>query len=124
LRAALEIRRRRPDIGVLILSHFVPVRCSARPRGSGAGRRLPAQERSRHARELIAAVRRVGGAHRDRPTVAERPHNRRRGRCRSTSDRREREYSRAMAQGDSNAALAERLVLSPRTVDAHVRTIS
>ena len=41
----------------------------------------------------------------------------------TSSTEREREILALMAEGRSNAAIGERFVLSPRTVESHVRTI-
>jgi DNA-binding NarL/FixJ family response regulator len=76
-------------------------------------------------RELVAAIRRVGGGGRAiDPTVAERLLRRRAdAEPLSSLTAREREILAMIAQGDTNTAIAERLVVSPRTVESHVGSI-
>ena len=126
LRAALRIRQEMPDVGVLILSQYadsdlaVGLLSGAR---RGVGYLL--KDSVADAAELVDAARRVGeGGSVVDPAVVGRLMGRRRPRSAldDLTDR-EREVLALMAEGRSNQAIAERLFLSDRTVETHVRTI-
>jgi DNA-binding NarL/FixJ family response regulator len=126
LLAAGEIQRRHPQVGILVLSHFVPVGAALDLlAGGGAGVGYLLKERVSGARGLIDAIRHVaGGGRRIDPTVAERLMHRRAGEeplARMTE--REREILSMIARGDSNKAIADRLVVSVRTVESHVASV-
>jgi DNA-binding NarL/FixJ family response regulator len=75
--------------------------------------------------ELTDAIRRIarGGVVIDPAVVAELLSRRRpRDPLQDLSDR-ERDVLRLMAEGRSNQAIGDRLFLSPRTVEAHIRSI-
>jgi DNA-binding NarL/FixJ family response regulator len=124
--AALAIRAQRPEVGVLVLSHFVETHHAAKLLADdrrGAGYLL--KDRVSEIGEFAEAVRRVsaGGSAID-PAVVEQLVGRRR--TRSPLDEltdREREVLALMAEGRSNSAIGERLFLSPKTVETHVRSI-
>ena len=106
LRAAVELRRQRPEIGVLVLSQFYEERYAIDligDRAEGVGYLL--KERVGDVDAFIDAVDRVaaGGSALD-PEVVARMLGRRRGRrARSRRSRpREREVLAAMAEGKSN----------------------
>jgi DNA-binding NarL/FixJ family response regulator len=126
LEAARRIRAEHPRIAILVLSQYVETRYAVdliRDDPAGVGYLL--KERVMRLGDLTDAVRRVaaGGSVID-PEVVSRLLGRRRSQ--SPLDEltsREREILALMAEGRSNAAIAERLSLEVRTVEGHVRTI-
>lgn len=126
LDAALRIRNRYPEVGVLLLSNDVQLLYLDRVLRTGsAGAGYLLKERVSGIDEFIASVRSVasGGQAIDPEVVAALMAKR------STSDRlagltdREREVLSLMAQGLSNAAIAERLIVVPKTVEAAIHRI-
>jgi DNA-binding NarL/FixJ family response regulator len=126
LEAARWIRADHPTIAILILSQYVETRYAVdliRDDPAGVGYLL--KQRVMRLDDLTDAVRRVaaGGSVIDPEVVA-----RLLGRPRSHSPldeltSREREILALMAEGRTNAAIAERLTLELRTVEGHVRAI-
>jgi DNA-binding NarL/FixJ family response regulator len=126
LEAARRIRSKHPKTAILVLSQYVETRYAVdliRDDPAGVGYLL--KERVMRLGDLTDAVRRVaaGGSVIDPEVVA-----RLLGRRRSHSPLdeltpREREILALMAEGRSNAAIAERLTLELRTVEGHVRAI-
>jgi DNA-binding NarL/FixJ family response regulator len=128
LRAALEIRTAQPAIGVLVLSAFLEDRYAfdlVADSAQGVGYLL--KEKVGDLRTFTEAVRRVadGGTALD-PDVVDRLIGRRRGRPEGPFDRltaREREVLALIAQGRSNAGVAEDLVITVAAVERHVTSI-
>ena len=124
--AALTIRERHPEIGVLVLSQHVETHYAMQllgDRASGIGYLL--KDRVSDVREIVDAVTVVarGGSVID-PTVVSRLLGRRRHADPIESlSAREREVLALVAEGRSNRAIGERLFLSPKTVEAHVSSI-
>lgn len=126
LEAARAIRRAHPGIAILVLSQYVETRYAVdllRDDPSGVGYVL--KDRVTRVADLADAVRRVaaGGSVIDPEVVG-----RLLGRARSNSPLdeltpREREILGLMAEGRSNQAIADRLVLELKTVEGHVRAI-
>jgi DNA-binding NarL/FixJ family response regulator len=126
LEAALALRDRYPTLGVLLLSQHLESRhaielLDGRPRGIG----YLLKERIADPAEFVAAVRRVaaGGTAID-PEVLHlvlRRSSREDPLAELTS--REREILQLIAEGWSNPAIAERLWLTVKTVESHVRSI-
>jgi len=127
LRAARELRSRHPNLGVLVLSQYV------RPSyafelladdASGVGYLL--KDRVSDLNELSDAVNRVGegGSVLDPSVVSQLVGRRRPGNdpIDDLSDR-EREVLALMAEGRSNKAIAQRLFITERTVEKHVKSI-
>lgn len=126
IRAALEIRRRWPDIGILVLSQYVEERY-ATDLIAGDTTKLGylLKDRVADVGEFVDAVRRVGagGTALDPEVVAQLLA---RSRRRDPLDRltpREREVLSLMAEGRTNAAIASILVISDGAVEKHVRSI-
>jgi DNA-binding NarL/FixJ family response regulator len=126
LRAALEIRARHPDVGVLVLSQYVEVGLAMKllaDSAEGAGYLL--KDRISDVEEFIAAVERVaeGGSAID-PIIVSTLLTRQRGDDPLASlTRREREVLELMAEGRSNQGIADKLVLSLRAVEKYVSSI-
>jgi DNA-binding NarL/FixJ family response regulator len=126
LRAALEIRRRWPDIAVLVLSQYVEKRYAAKllaDRSEGVGYVL--KDRVAQVEDFLDALDRVAaGATALDPEVVRQLMS-----ATSHSDPlsrltpREREVLHHMAQGHTNAAIAERLHVSQSAVEKHVNVI-
>ena len=126
LDAAQEIRRTHPDVGVLVLSAHVEPHYALKlldDDARGAGYLL--KDRVADAAELADAVRRVaaGGLVIDPGVVATLVGRRRVDDPLETLSAREREVLAVMAEGRSNQAICERLFLSPKTVEAYVRSV-
>ena len=126
LRAAKEIRERHPDVGVLVLSQYVEAGYAMELlQGSAEGVGYLLKDRVADVTEFADAVRRVGeGGSALDPTVVSRLVGRRRGDDPLDAlTPREREVLELMAEGRSNVAIAEKLVVTPRAVEKHVTSI-
>ncbi|TMB88739.1 MAG: response regulator transcription factor [Chloroflexi bacterium] len=124
--AALEIRKRHPTVGVLVLSQHVETYYAMQLLGGGAsGVGYLLKERLSDVREVADAIRQVAaGRSVIDPTVVSRLIQRRRMEDPiETLSSREREVLGLVAEGRSNRAIGERLFLSPKTVEAHVSSI-
>ena len=126
LRAAGILRAEQPGLSVLVLSQYVQASAAAdllTGQTSGIGYLL--KERVTALDEFLEAARTVaaGGTVID-PLITQElmARNRTVDQMQSLADR-ERVVLELMAQGLSNAAIAERLTLSARTVESHVRSI-
>lgn len=126
LRAALKIRAERPDTGVLVLSQYVEEAYAhellADPSG-GVGYLL--KDRVADLERFVESVRRVGegGSALDPEVVAQLLGRHRADDPLETITPREREVLGLMAEGRSNAAIAEALVVTERAVEKHVTGI-
>ncbi|MEU0400011.1 response regulator transcription factor [Streptomyces sp. NPDC006197] len=126
VRAALTIRERWPDTAVLLLSQYVEERYAADLlTGQAGGLGYLLKQRVADVEEFIDALRRVaaGGTALD-PQVVGQLLTRRGGRDpleRLTP--REREVLSLMAEGRSNAGIAERLVVGESAVAKHINNI-
>ena len=126
LRAAHEIRRRWPAVGVVVLTQYVEVALASQLLADGVDRvGYLLKDRITDVGDFAAAVRRVatGGSALD-PTVVSQLLARRRGT--DELDRltpREREVLALMAEGRTNQAIADRLVVSLRAIEKYVTAI-
>ena len=126
LRAALEIRRRLPDIGVLVLSQYVAEDLAAELLGDSAkGTGYLLKDRVADVETFLDAFARVadGGSALDPEVVAAMLGRRRRNDPLADLTPREHEVLALMAEGRSNRAIAERLVVTERAVENHVTGI-
>jgi DNA-binding NarL/FixJ family response regulator len=128
IRLAALLRDRHPDIGVVVLSNYAEAGFAMGLLESGSeGRAYLLKERVHSRTQLASAIHSVaaGGSVMDpkivEPLVA----------ARSRADHsplselttREREVLAEIAQGKSNAAIAESLVLTKRAVEKHINSI-
>jgi DNA-binding NarL/FixJ family response regulator len=124
--AAQEIRRRHPDIGVLVLSHYLDSRYAARlleEAPERAGYLL--KDRVSEVAVISDALRRIDeGECVIDPTIVSRlvTRKRERGPIDELTER-EREVLGLVAEGRSNGAIAEQLFLARKTVDSHISQI-
>ena len=127
LRAARELRRGHPSLGVLVLSQYVrPSYAFELLAEDARGVGYLLKDRVSDLRELSDAVRRVGegGSVLDPSVVSQLVGRRRQGHDPIDDlTERERQVLALMAEGRSNRAIAERLVITDRTVEKHVRSI-
>jgi DNA-binding NarL/FixJ family response regulator len=126
LRAAAEIRSELPGTGVLVLSQYIEERYAMRLLGEGAeGIGYLLKDRVADVDAFVDAVRRVadGGSALDPEVVAKMVGRRRAEDPLADLTPRERETLELMAQGLSNRAIAERLVVTERAVERHVTSI-
>ena len=126
LRAALEIRAELPDIGLLLLSQYVEERYLSQLLADGAeGVGYLLKDRVADVERLSDAVRRVaeGGSVLDPEVVAHMLGRRERDEPLDELTPREREVLGLMAEGRTNRAIAEHLVVSERAVERHVTAI-
>jgi len=126
LRAALEIRRRVPGTAVLVISQYVEQAYADEllaDRGGGIGYLL--KDRIMRVVDFLEAVRRVadGGTALDPEVVAQLFRRRREGGPLERLTPREREVLTLMAEGRSNAGIAQSLVLTVGAVEKHIQSI-
>jgi DNA-binding NarL/FixJ family response regulator len=126
LRAAAAIRDTHPDTGVLVLSAYIdegPALELLSDSAAGLGYLL--KDRVGDVDGFIDAVRRVGdgGSALDPEVVSRLLGRRRRADPLEGVTPREREVLGLMAEGRSNRAIAEQLVVTERAVEKHVTSI-
>lgn len=126
LRAALELRRRRPETAILVLSQFYEEEYALDligERAEGVGYLL--KERVGDVEAFIEAVRRVaaGGSVLDPEVVARMLGRRHAEGPLDTLSPRERDVLAAMAEGMSNRGIAAALVVTDAAVEKHVTSI-
>jgi DNA-binding NarL/FixJ family response regulator len=126
LEAARAIRGRFPEVGVIVLSQYVDADYALRlldSREAGSGYLL--KDRIMDAGELVSAIDRVarGETVVDPELVASLLGRRRSDRLLDELTEREREVLELMAEGLTDRGIAERLWVTPKTVETHVRHI-
>jgi len=126
LRAAHEIRGELPDVGVLVLSQYVEEGYALdllADNAAGLGYLL--KDRVGDVDAFLDAVRRVseGGSALDPEVVSQLMGRKRRDDPLDELTPREREVLGLMAEGRSNHAIAETLVVTERAVEKHVTNI-
>ncbi len=126
LRAAVALRRDRPATPVLVLSQYVEEWYATELLAMGTvGVGYLLKERVADVREFVEAARRVadGGTALDPEVVSQLLVRSRRREPLDALTAREREVLSLMAQGLSNAAIAEALVVSAGAVEKHISSI-
>ena len=133
LRAAIAIRRDHPGTGILVFSQYVETRYAAdlvsMRRGAhsaaagGVGYLL--KDRVANVAEFTDAIARVaaGGTALDPEVVAGMLNAARHTSALATLTARERDVLALMAEGRSNTAIADQLVISDRAVEKHISNI-
>jgi DNA-binding NarL/FixJ family response regulator len=126
LRAAVELRRRRPETGVLVLSQYYEPRFAfdlIGDRAEGVGYLL--KERIGDVDAFVEAVNRVagGGSALDPEVVARMLGRRAADSPVAQLTARERDVLAAMAEGKSNQGIAEALFVTEAAVEKHVTSI-
>jgi DNA-binding NarL/FixJ family response regulator len=126
LRAALEARERVPGTPVLVLSQYVEESYAAELLADGAGAvGYLLKDRVADPSDFVAQVDRVaaGGTAIDQEVVSQLLARRRADDPLQELTPREREVLELMAQGLSNAAIAQKLVVTDGAVEKHVTNI-
>src|SRR4029078_1988418 len=126
VRAALEARTRVPGLPVLVLSQYVERTFAAELVSDGRGGvRYLLKDRVADVREFVDAVRRVaeGGTAMDPEAGAQLLGGRGEGSVLDEPTPREREVLGLMAEGRTNHAIADRLVVTEGAVEKHVSNI-
>jgi len=123
--AALELRSAMPSVGVLVLSQYVDTHHVMELIASGGGMGYLLKDHVGDIAEFGDAVRRIaaGGSVIDPDVVAELVGRRRHREAIEELPARARDVLHLMPQGRTNSAIGARLHLSPKTVEAHVRSI-
>ncbi len=126
VRAAVEARRLRPDLAVLVLSAYVEQSFATDLLTGGVGGLgYLLKERVGRVEEFMAALRRVagGGTAIDPEVVAQLFTRSRQDTRLERLSPREREVLGLMAEGLGNSAIAGRLVVTDGAVHKHIRSI-
>jgi DNA-binding NarL/FixJ family response regulator len=124
--AAAAIRERHPTVGVLVLSQYVDAGYALRLMdGAERGCGYLLKDRVTDAAELVAALERVAAGETvvDRQLVDQLLSRRRGPSPLDELTAREREVLGLMAEGLTDRGIAERLWVTPKTVETHVRHI-
>lgn len=126
IRAALELRGRWPELAVLVLSQYVEEHyASELLSGDLGGIAYVLKDRVTDVGQFLESVSRVaeGGTVIDPEVVSQLLARTRRQEPLGDLSPREREVLELMAEGRSNAAIASKLVVTPRAVEKHVHSI-
>ncbi|WP_069165739.1 response regulator transcription factor [Nocardia altamirensis] len=127
LRAARTLRRQHPAVGVLVLSQYVRVSYAVELLEGGAeGVGYLLKDRVSDLAEFASAIRRVGsGGSAIDPTVVDQLVGRHNKAGDPLTELSEREHSvlALMAEGRTNQAIAQRLIIAERTVEKHCTNI-
>lgn len=124
--AARRIRRERPEVGVLLLSHHVESHHATEHLNQCAGRiGYLLKDRVADVDEFVEAVRRVasGGSVIDPLVVTQLLAQKRSRDVVGDLTDREKSVLALMAEGRSNESIAARLSISPKTLETHIGTI-
>jgi DNA-binding NarL/FixJ family response regulator len=123
-RAAAALKSTRPSLGVLLLSQHIETAHSMELAGLGGFGYL-LKDRVLDVSDFLSAVTRVanGGSALDPQVVAALLNRNARQDAFAQLTEREHEVLRLVAQGMTNTGIAKRLVLSERTVEAHIRRL-
>jgi DNA-binding NarL/FixJ family response regulator len=126
LRAAIELRRDHPGLGILVFSQYVETRYAAELLASGAaGIGYLLKDRVADVADFVEALVRVasGGTALDPEVVTQLMGTSQRTDTLAALSGREREVLALMAEGRTNSAIANRLVVSEGAVEKHVANI-
>jgi DNA-binding NarL/FixJ family response regulator len=126
LRAALRLRADHPETGVLVFSQYIETRYAARLlQGNAAGVGYLLKDRVADVAEFTEALARVaaGGTALDPEVVGQLLGAGRHAKGLAGLTAREREVLALMAEGRSNAGIADLLVISAGVVEKHVASI-
>jgi DNA-binding NarL/FixJ family response regulator len=125
LDAAKQIRRDRPQVGILVLSAHAEVDHAMELLASGRGIGYLLKSRVSDVAEFIETLERIarGGSVVDPALVQELVTARKRNDPLAVVSERERDVLSLMAEGRSNAGIARRLWITEGTVEKHVRSI-
>jgi DNA-binding NarL/FixJ family response regulator len=126
LRAAKSIRREHPGVGVLVFSQYIEARAAADLiAGASAGVGYLLKDRVADVSEFIDALRRVaqGGMVLDPEVVSQMLGASRRASSLAALTAREREVLALIAEGRSNTAIADALVITGGVVEKHIASI-
>ncbi|MEV1292628.1 response regulator transcription factor [Pseudonocardia sp. NPDC049635] len=125
LRAALEVRRTHPDIGILVLSQYVEESYATDLLEAGGGVGYLLKDRVSKLADLSDALTRVaaGGTVLDPEVVSALLTRRRRRDPLAELSPREREVLELMAQGRTNTAIGRLMVITQGAVEKHISSI-
>ena len=126
VRAAVDVRRRHPDVAILILSQYVEERYASDLLGGGSqGVGYLLKDRVADVRDFVDAVRRVaeGGTAMDPEAVAQLLGGRTEDSVLDELTPREREVLQLMAEGKTNSAIASALHISVGSAEKHIASI-
>lgn len=126
IQAAIEIRAKFPDVGVLVLSQHIETEYAVELLRDTRGRvGYLLKDRVTDPEEIIDAVRRIhdGETVVDSDLVSRLLGRRRQSSPLDSLTEREREVLGAMAEGRTNQGIAEALYMSSKTVETHTRSI-
>ena len=126
LRAAIAIRRDHPGVGILVFSQYIETRYAAdllATRSGGVGYLL--KDRVANVAEFNDAITRIaaGGTALDPEVVSGLLSASRHASTLSTLTAREHEVLALMAEGRSNGAIADRIIVSERAIEKHISNI-
>jgi DNA-binding NarL/FixJ family response regulator len=126
LRAAIAIRRDHPGVGILVFSQYIETRYAADLLATGSGGiGYLLKDRVANVAEFTDAIARIaaGGTALDPEVVSGLLSASRHVSTLSTLTARERDVLALMAEGRSNGAIADRIVVSERAVEKHISNI-